>query len=496
MHLRSFLVSATLLFISQAIPADEKVFLESDGLLIIEAESETAAGQWSLQNEIPGFSGNGYYLWQGPNHFGGPSNNPDDHIEYRFRIQTAGNFQLRWRSRISTGTQATEHNDSWISFPTGDNIQDEEPLHGWTKVYMGQLDTWSWDSYTVDGKAALVRQYFEAGEHRMLISGRSNGHAIDRIALFAYDSVSFSDAQFDALPESPGSDATGASHVQQPDTCFAGEIALRADMSASDTGDRSSLSDELVVSSNSRYGYLTFDLSRVSPAVSGASLALILRNPARSTTLSVYAGCHTDWDRTSNALQMPYPEALLGQSVISGDIDTVQYIQLDKQLLTRGLQSLILTAEESTEELYIATFDISAAPQLRLTGDGALCEFYEHGTGNSNTNEEGSSPAEPETGTDTSAEAGTDTEPEGGTDRDPGTTDQPDSTSDTGFQGESGTSQIPVPIIGAENEMIDGHGAGETISTKRRAGGAVSLWMLLTALAYSLVRKRSRVIPG
>ncbi|MFK7891321.1 MAG: hypothetical protein AB8B63_10940 [Granulosicoccus sp.] len=475
MRLKSVFISAALLGLSQATLADQNIFLESDGLLLMEAESETAAGQWSLENEITGFSGNGYYLWQGPNRFGGPSNNADDHIEYRFRIQTAGNYQMRWRSRIGKGTQATEHNDSWISFPTGENIADEEPINGWTKVYMSQLDTWSWDSYTIDGKAALIRQYFEAGEHRILISGRSNGHAIDRISLYAYNSVNFSEARFNALPQSRASDAPGALHAQQPETCFAEALALRAAAFASDTGSSNSLSDELSVASNSRYGYLTFDLSRVSPTVADASLALILSKPVRDTTMSVYAGNHTDWNRTSDASQMPYPETLLGQASISGNIDDVHYINLDKSLLTRGLQTLILTADASADELNFATFDIGAAPQLQLTGNGALCEFF---AGDSNTADESDTSSESDTDTDT------DTDTETGADADAETDN------DINLSGEAESSLIPIPTFDADNETIN---SDSTASTKSKGffGGSPSLWMLLLVVVYSSVRQRA-----
>lgn len=176
-------------------------FLESGGIVIFEAESSGPEGDWELESSIGGFSGSGYLRWDGPDGFA-VSTAGRGETTYRFRIERAGNYELLWRSRITRGNNRTEHNDSWARFPTGSNIPGEQGLNGWTKVYMSTLNQWKWQSATVDNVGRRVRQFFSAGEHTFQISGRSNGHAIDRIALFDYSDNRINPANFDSLPQS------------------------------------------------------------------------------------------------------------------------------------------------------------------------------------------------------------------------------------------------------------------------------------------------------
>lgn len=185
--------------------------MEDAGLLIFEAESSPAQGDWGLENSIGGFSGTGYLRWNGTDAFN-VSTAGRGTTTYNFRVSRAGNYELLWRSRITIGNNQTEHNDSWVRFPTGNNVPDEQPLNGWTKVFMSTLNSWAWQSATVDNVGRRVRQYFSAGDHTIQISGRSSGHAIDRIALFDYSDNSIRPSQFDSLSSSltiDGSEGTG-----------------------------------------------------------------------------------------------------------------------------------------------------------------------------------------------------------------------------------------------------------------------------------------------
>ena len=197
-------------------PSFADTFVEEDGLLLFEAESQPATGDWELEQSIGGFSGSGYLRWDGPDAFAVGSAGRGT-ITYRFRIQRAGNYELRWRSRIARGNNNTEHNDSWVRFPTGRNVNGEQALSGWTKVFMNRLGEWSWRSSTVDNVGRPVRQFFAAGDHTIQISGRSNGHAIDRIALYDYSDSSISTSRFDSLSSSGTSD-TAAPIVPEPVT--------------------------------------------------------------------------------------------------------------------------------------------------------------------------------------------------------------------------------------------------------------------------------------
>lgn len=182
-------------------PASADTYVETGGILIMEAESSQAQDGWSFEDGIGGYAGSGYLLWNGADSFALNTAGRGT-ITYRFRIQRAGNYELLWRSRITRGDNRTEHNDSWVRFPTGRDIPGEQALNGWTKVFMSTLGKWAWQSATVDGVGRRVRQYFSAGEHTLQISGRSNGHAIDRIALFDYSDNQISSARFDSMSQS------------------------------------------------------------------------------------------------------------------------------------------------------------------------------------------------------------------------------------------------------------------------------------------------------
>ena len=192
------------LLASSAIHAN--VFQESNGIVIMEVESEAPTSQWSEEQSVGGFKGSGYYVWRGDQFFN-PADAGRGTIQYRFRINTPGNYEMRWRSYIAHGNLGSDYNDSWARFPTGSNINGQHGLNGWTKVYQGHLNEWSWDALTVDFVGEKIRQFFNAGEHVMEISGRSFGHAIDRIALYRYEDMDFNPSRFSDLPESARSGA-------------------------------------------------------------------------------------------------------------------------------------------------------------------------------------------------------------------------------------------------------------------------------------------------
>jgi len=214
MFLNKLLVSAALVVgIVSFSSAHAATFAEKNGVVMMEVESSKATGSWKLERSLKGYSGNGYYIWRGTDAFG-KSTAGRGTITYTFRIQKAGNYQMRWRSRIGKGNSRTEHNDSWVRFPSGRDIKGQQALNGWTKVFMNTRDKWVWQSATVDNVGKPVRQYFSAGVHTVQISGRSSGHAIDKIALYRYADVPYSNSKFDSLPNSG---TTNGGPVVQPE---------------------------------------------------------------------------------------------------------------------------------------------------------------------------------------------------------------------------------------------------------------------------------------
>ncbi|MEE9334455.1 MAG: fibronectin type III domain-containing protein [Granulosicoccaceae bacterium] len=210
MSLNKVITSCVIIFCALTMSATHAAtFAENNGVVMLEVESSAAQGDWKLQRSLSGYSGKGYYIWTGTDAFSKGSAGRGT-ITYSFRIAKAGNYQMRWRSRIGKGASRTEHNDSWVRFPTGKNINGQHALSGWTKVFMNTRDKWVWQSATVDGAGKPLRQYFSAGVHTVQISGRSSGHAIDKIAIYRYDSVPFSSSKFDSLPNSGTRSGTSA----------------------------------------------------------------------------------------------------------------------------------------------------------------------------------------------------------------------------------------------------------------------------------------------
>lgn len=131
------------------------------------------------------FLGDGYYQFTGA----GECSQTQDHdmgvMEIQFEVKTAGRYRFAWRNlRDHTGgCENDRNNDSFVAFPS--TLSDEhfqEPF----KVYGGGHGSYNWtNSYDIHGVGKeRVCVEFEPGVHTMRLSGRSNNHAIDRIAIF------------------------------------------------------------------------------------------------------------------------------------------------------------------------------------------------------------------------------------------------------------------------------------------------------------------------
>lgn len=184
-----------------AVAEDTLYYLESDGVVAFEAEAAELQGDWVLDTTLPDFRGDGYIRWNGDN-FYRKADAGQGILTYNISIENEGNYQLFWRSRIAVGDDPKEHNDSWARMPSGVDVPEEEPLNGWTKAYMNEVDTWSWSTKTTDSVGNPLRQYFSKGDHRIEISGRSFGHAIDRVVLIQYENQPTGNARLSAVPVS------------------------------------------------------------------------------------------------------------------------------------------------------------------------------------------------------------------------------------------------------------------------------------------------------
>ncbi|MEM1001621.1 MAG: hypothetical protein AAGH46_03110, partial [Bacteroidota bacterium] len=174
---------------------------ERDNLVIIEIENLDFSGtDWSLRTDVSGYTGSGYLSWDGNNNYNSPGIGT---VTTTIRINNPGTYRFRWRSKVGTGNNSTEHNDSWLRFPDADNFYGERngnrvypngsgqspnpngaSSNGWFKIYLSGSTDWTWSTNTSDHDAHQIYVQFDTvGNYTMEISGRSSNHLIDRITL-------------------------------------------------------------------------------------------------------------------------------------------------------------------------------------------------------------------------------------------------------------------------------------------------------------------------
>ncbi len=211
-------------------------YMESNGVVIIEAESGTIVPNWSVTN-VGGTAG----IIPGTDSF---NNQSGGTIPYEIEISTPGVYRFNWNSLFS-GLDSTEENDNWLRFPNNNDVwffgfqgavSDEATLinnlqgpqtnivfprgssrvtpatdpegagsNGYLKIYRsgGSPETYSWQAKASDNDPHDVFVWFvNPGTYTMEISERSIGHAIDRVALYRVDGPDYNSSQLSALPPS------------------------------------------------------------------------------------------------------------------------------------------------------------------------------------------------------------------------------------------------------------------------------------------------------
>jgi hypothetical protein len=188
------------------------VFVEDSGLVKVDfVAADYSETNWSFNTDIPGYSGQGLLVWDGPSSMGNPGNGL---LTFKVQITTPGTYRFLWRSKITMGNNNTEHNDSWLRIPdaahfygmknNGHIVYPKEtelpPIpesadqnnttpngagaDGWFKIYMNNLD-WKWQASTSDHDAHNIYAVFtHPGMYAIEVSGRSEGHGIDSFVLF------------------------------------------------------------------------------------------------------------------------------------------------------------------------------------------------------------------------------------------------------------------------------------------------------------------------
>ena len=195
--------------------ADRQVFLESEGVVVIEAESSPSKpGKWAGKTDIEGFTGKGHIEYTGNKPAGGPVGST---LVYFFKIEKAGTYTLHLRAhKRLDGEKPDKCNDAYVrvegkysaSKDAGDKHGDDarlETLREDTKLFGGSETGWGWAETLDLGGHDNKRQpkyVFKSGETYALgISGRSQRFNIDRI-VFCHETVEPKKAKNPELAES------------------------------------------------------------------------------------------------------------------------------------------------------------------------------------------------------------------------------------------------------------------------------------------------------
>lgn len=208
-------------------------YQEAEGIVVIEIESAANYGAWELETSVAGHTGDGYLHYKGENFYSDPGNSL---LNFEIAIEKTGRYRFQWHSRIAVGESNTEHNDSWLRCKDANDFYGEKDgqrvypkgvgktpnpngtsKDGWLKVYQNHLNNWTWITRTSDHDPHEIFVEFDTvGIYSIEISGRSNGHAINRLALFHGDAIA-AEALDLSRPES-----------QRIDVVTVREIPLRA----------------------------------------------------------------------------------------------------------------------------------------------------------------------------------------------------------------------------------------------------------------------------
>lgn len=200
-----------------------QVFVEKDGLLVIEMESTTLSPGWILSKEKFNPTGAGYILWTGADFFNTTGRGI---LFYDIYINTPGKYRFEWRVGVGLGTNNTEHNDSWLKINGSDfwgergNESKTRPrpicsvspgykcpvgssANGFFKIYGGRWDRFDWRAGTSDSdEHAVFVEFKDPGQYRIEVNGRSNSHMIDRMVLWDFTKYSLSTVRNLSLPQS------------------------------------------------------------------------------------------------------------------------------------------------------------------------------------------------------------------------------------------------------------------------------------------------------
>ncbi len=190
---RFALFFACLLFLditTGSVLAQEGAFVESNGLIVIQAESADLVDDWVIESSDTGYTGPGYIRWDGPNYYGDQSHGV---LAYRVLINDPGAYNVRFRISHLGAPAGDQWNDVWARMNDGEWVKVLHPaprkdegftFHSPTEPSSGVFDQ--------------MRYELESGINTLYIAGRSSNIRMDRIHFYK-----------DGVP-----DAQGLSHAE------------------------------------------------------------------------------------------------------------------------------------------------------------------------------------------------------------------------------------------------------------------------------------------
>ncbi|MGF1543051.1 MAG: DUF5060 domain-containing protein [Parvularculaceae bacterium] len=171
--------------------------LPSSGTRTIAIEAEDAGtnppGDWVFENDDPGFTGSGFYRWDGPDLFN-INGAGSGVLSYVVEIPEGegGNYRYVFRARRITRNDGRSdlNNDIWMRIvddasgslvqPNGQNGQP-----WWKMFFSGSFTNWVWSNSLdrQDGQKFDATYDLDPGRYRIEISGRSAEVHLDRMTL-------------------------------------------------------------------------------------------------------------------------------------------------------------------------------------------------------------------------------------------------------------------------------------------------------------------------
>ncbi len=191
-----------------SVGAEDRVFVEKDGVVVMEAEStDSSLGRWKTKTTLEGYQGSGHLEFTGNKPESGP---PESPLVYHFKVTKPGNYALilRARKRLESKRQDIS-NDCFVrlegDYESGNNTP-KEVLEEDTKLFGGDADGWG-AAVKLDVKHKKFDPVYElkAGEtYQFVMSGRSQNFNVDRI-LFVHEDKNARQVMNENPPESEAS---------------------------------------------------------------------------------------------------------------------------------------------------------------------------------------------------------------------------------------------------------------------------------------------------